>query len=78
VGRPERLKYIKARNRASNYTKKPEVRRIVFEKCGYKCVVCDSTERLTIDHIISVYRGGNNDLNNLQCLCNKCNAGKAP
>lgn len=71
-------KYRKARNKASNYTKKPEVRRAVFSRDGYACVECGATENLTVDHILSVVRGGSNHLSNLQTLCRSCNSKKAP
>lgn len=73
-----KLRYTRRRNAACKYTTKPEVRDRIFSRDNYKCVLCGSTERLTIDHIISIYRGGTDDDDNLQTLCNRCNAGKAP
>ena len=32
---------------------------------------------MTIDHIIPKSKGGNNDINNLQPMCNTCNTKKA-
>lgn len=40
------------------------------------CVVCGSIERLCIDHILPLSRGGTNDKSNLQSLCWECNAYK--
>lgn len=74
----ERQIYRKRRNRASNHTHKPEVRTRIFTRDNYRCLQCGSTENLTIDHIVSVYSGGTDEDNNLQTLCNPCNAGKAP
>jgi 5-methylcytosine-specific restriction endonuclease McrA len=74
--REERLTYIRNRYRASNYTHRPEVRTRIFQRDGYQCRQCGSSDNLTIDHIISVYRGGSNEDSNLQTLCNSCNAGK--
>lgn len=74
---PKQLKkYI--RNTSSNYIKRERVRSFIFNRDGYKCVKCGSSENLQIDHIISVYRIGlkANNINNLQVLCRKCNAGK--
>ncbi len=44
-----------------------------MERCRY----CRSTENLTIDHKIPQVKGGSDDLDNLQCLCNQCNAMKS-
>jgi len=74
----KRLNYLKRRSQASNYTKRPEVRARIFARDNYRCVECGSTENLTIDHIISVYRGGTDEDTNLQTLCNSCNARKEP
>lgn len=54
----------------------PKVRAAVFERDGNKCCHCDSTENLTIDHIVSELDGGSNELSNLQTLCRPCNASK--
>ena len=77
-GYDERLTYLKRRNQAFYHTRRPEVRQRIFNRDGFKCVACGSTEYLTIDHIISIYRGGTDEDKNLQTLCNQCNARKAP
>lgn len=73
-----KAEYKRRRNQASNYTKRPEVREAIFSRDGYRCVLCGATDGLTVDHVISVYRGGTDDHSNLQTLCNRCNAGKTP
>jgi 5-methylcytosine-specific restriction endonuclease McrA len=40
------------------------------------CGVCSSEHRLTIDHIVSMTRGGPNTRANLQALCLNCNSQK--
>jgi 5-methylcytosine-specific restriction endonuclease McrA len=40
------------------------------------CVACGSTERITIDHIIPIARGGAHSIGNLQPLCKSCNSSK--
>jgi len=45
----------------------------VFERDSYKCVLCKSTEQLTVDHITPKSQGGLDGLNNLRTLCFKCN-----
>lgn len=41
-----------------------------------KCAHCGSADRLEIDHIIPVSRGGKTELQNLQPLCKPCNLRK--
>lgn len=40
------------------------------------CVSCGSTDNLSVDHIIALHSGGNNDISNLQILCVSCNSKK--
>lgn len=49
----------------------------VFNRDGRVCVVCGSSEKLCVDHIIPVSRGGFTTLDNLQVLCDKCNLQKS-
>jgi hypothetical protein len=59
-----------------------KLRRQVFDRDSYRCVDCgispsiDPSCVLHIDHRIPVSKGGTNDLDNLQVLCDQCNAGK--
>lgn len=48
----------------------------VFKRDGRICAICGSKERLCIDHIFPVSRGGFTILDNLQVLCEKCNLQK--
>ena len=72
------LKYKRRRSAALTHTSNPEVRARIFSRDNHKCVFCGTTDQLTVDHIISVLRDGTDDDTNLQTLCNRCNAGKAP
>lgn len=47
-----------------------------FETLGNKCQLCGTTERIEIDHILALSKGGTNDIDNLQPLCKPCNSGK--
>lgn len=40
------------------------------------CQHCSSSDNLTFDHIIPVSKGGKASMDNLQILCNPCNAAK--
>jgi 5-methylcytosine-specific restriction endonuclease McrA len=56
----------------------PFIRRSVFDRDGNRCVECNSTERLEVDHILAVVFGGSDEISNLQILCRKCNREKGP
>lgn len=61
----------KARRPSKNLREK------VFARDKYRCVVCGSTENLTIDHRIPYSKGGTTEMSNLQTLCESCNQKKA-
>jgi hypothetical protein len=42
----------------------------------YKCARCLSSEGIQKDHIIPIYMGGSDGIENLQPLCIRCNAAK--
>lgn len=78
MARPQKQTYKARRSRASNFTKNILLRLFIFNRDGNKCGICGSQKKLTIDHIVSVYRGGADNWDNLQTLCNQCNARKSP
>lgn len=49
---------------------------IVFTADSYHCRKCGVQDRLTVDHITPLARGGSNELENLQTLCWPCNSKK--
>lgn len=55
-----------------------ELRQEIFERDGYTCVICGSTEKetLEIDHIMPISKGGKTEPGNLQTLCHDCNIRK--
>jgi len=55
---------------------RPIIRDRIFKRDGKYCCNCGSTERLEIDHIIPLSRGGRADEDNLQVLCKSCNCKK--
>lgn len=42
-----------------------------------KCVYCSSENKLTIDHILPISRGGTNEFHNLVLCCQSCNSKKS-
>lgn len=81
-----RIRYKALRNSSSAFIKREDVKREVFRKCGGRCALCGDTEKLQVDHIVSVYRCAKGEIpirelnmpENLQLLCAHCNARKSP
>lgn len=48
----------------------------IYERDGYSCVACGSSEELTLDHILALAKGGDNEDENLQTMCRTCNLKK--
>ena len=46
---------------------------IVFERDGWRCLVCGSPDNLTLDHVRPIYYSTDNSIENLQALCRTCN-----
>jgi 5-methylcytosine-specific restriction endonuclease McrA len=71
--RSERLRL--AREKAT-HTK--EQWRALLQFCGYRCVRCGlEGYHLDKDHIVPLYLGGSDGIDNLQPLCAWCNASKS-
>ena len=51
-------------------------RLFVLERDNHRCLACGTEENLTLDHIIPRSKGGTNDIDNLQVLCQYCNLSK--
>ncbi len=51
-------------------------RKAVYERDGNTCGYCGSTEKLCLDHIVPVSRGGPSIEANLITSCKSCNSGK--
>jgi 5-methylcytosine-specific restriction endonuclease McrA len=54
-----------------------QVRRIVWQRDGGRCVECEVGYDLHFDHIIPWSKGGSNEVENIQLLCVNCNLRKA-
>jgi hypothetical protein len=65
------------KNGRTPFTK--SIRHEVFKRDSYKCIECGASKDdrcLHVDHIIPVSRGGTDELDNLQTLCEGCNLAK--
>lgn len=71
-----RKTYDFRRKEACAFTSNPEFKQYIFNRDGRKCVKCGSTKKLTLDHIIPVAKGGEDNENNIQILCKSCNSSK--
>ncbi|MEG9430730.1 DUF1376 domain-containing protein [Terriglobus sp. ADX1] len=55
----------------------PEEWKALLDLCGDRCVKCGSDEYEVVkDHIVPLYQGGSDGIDNLQPLCYACNGGK--
>lgn len=48
----------------------------ILHKYNFTCVKCGSSDRLQVDHIVPVRKGGKDEMDNLQILCQPCNLRK--
>lgn len=48
----------------------------IFTRDDYRCQECGATDRLEVDHITPITKGGSDDPENLQTLCKSCNCRK--
>lgn len=51
-------------------------RETIMRRDKGKCVICGTSKRLHIDHIVPVTNGGSSDDSNLRVLCETCNCSK--
>lgn len=53
-----------------------KIRDQLIEKFGELCMCCGSTEKVSIDHVIPISKGGSKSIENIQLLCIPCNVRK--
>jgi hypothetical protein len=77
IGKQRALAYIRRRQRLHLA---PSVRDAVMARDGRRCRYCHKSigprTNFHLDHVVPVYNGGTNDVNNLVVACTKCNASK--
>lgn len=44
--------------------------------CNARCAICGTDKDIVADHIVPLYKGGKNTIDNIQPLCKKCNMEK--
>lgn len=49
----------------------------ILKRNNYKCLMCGTKDRISIDHIIPLSKGGTNYIENIQPLCLSCNCRKS-
>ena len=73
IKRSERLQ--KAREKGRHKKADWEEMKVFFEDT---CLRCGSANNLVKDHIIPIYQGGSDGIDNIQPLCASCNSSKGP
>lgn len=69
-------RYERRRAEADYVISGTALRLMIFARDEFKCRHCGSPHKLSIDHIVSVRKGGSDDPSNLQTLCLPCNSAK--
>jgi 5-methylcytosine-specific restriction enzyme A len=69
------------KNNKTNYGRNKvtaKMKKIVASAQNWKCAMCHNTLNATyeVDHIIPLYKGGDNEMLNLQALCRNCHGTK--
>lgn len=54
----------------------PDDWKTIIEQFDYRCVYCNKTGKLTLDHIIPISRGGDHTKDNVAPACVHCNSSK--
>lgn len=67
-----------AKNRLRMYANlfNRDMRKVLINDAAV-CCLCQSKNKLQIDHITPLANGGKNEVSNVQILCSKCNRSKS-
>jgi hypothetical protein len=74
LGIPKKIEVDKKNKPVRKITSR--LRLNIYERDGYKCKHCGTSNDLSLDHIHPVTKGGITSFNNLQTLCRPCNSRK--
>ena len=66
----------KPRKDAQKFIAKKHTRETVFLLHGSRCLKCYSESNIALDHVVPIFLGGENKIENLQPLCQSCNSKK--
>lgn len=66
----------RARRAKSGGTITPEEWQEVLLQFDGRCARCGSDDRIEMDHVVPLWRGGRHDISNVQPLCKSCNCEK--
>jgi len=72
VAQKNHLRRIQTKGSSAFRVLDSELKRIL----GTPCAMCGSLDKLSLDHIIPLARGGRHSVGNLQSLCKPCNSSK--
>lgn len=54
-----------------------DYKKIIYKRSDCSCQICGcelAFEEMSVDHIIPLAKGGDDQMDNLQCACKTCNA----
>lgn len=71
----ENKHYSRDKKKRNCYLPK-NIKKEILQKYKFTCQECGTKEKLSIDHIKPVIKGGTDDFNNLTVLCRSCNSKK--
>ncbi len=61
------------RSRQRGSVQRRKIRTRVLARDGHRCVYCGSPDKLTMDHVLPMVRGGGFCFDNLVTACKSCN-----